>query len=1062
MKLLQLDLTAFGSLRDVSLPLASDGPCLHVIYGPNEAGKSTALRGLAGLFYGIPALARDAHSIDPQQLRVGAQLCDARGRSLYVVRRKGLKDTLRDAEFQPLPAAESSWITAGVQESTFNTLFGLSFESLQQGNEELLGAAGDLGQSLFSAAAGGGRLRSVLEDLEKTASELFKPRGRNQHLNAALLQLEELKKQSRDAMVKSSTLTEQQAGIELAESQSAELLAQILALRAERERLERARRVLPLITRQTALREELALLGEVVRLPPEAASERRKSEVDRREAQLRFEHAQAEVQRLLREREALAQAVQPGMGELRASDVEQLQDRLAGYRRSVRALPTRRAALAHARAEVERALAPLQLQAAGAEDIEKLRLPKRLEARVREQLRAGERVRTRLAELGKIVAEQRDQLERLRQKLWRLWSPDELTAAAPLLARCALPSVEQCEVAHSALAEHTQGLRLLEGKLDDGRARLEHNLHAREALALSGVPPSEAELSMRRAQREEAWSELRTLLIETPEDPRRVALLDRAVALTQLLDSLHERMRREADRVAQAASLQLEQTALERNLEVLQAKRSELQAQLAAHEARWQAPFLAAGVPVRTPREAGNVLAAQRALEQQCEQVERELARSERELKDATLEERSSRHAWRELAAELGLPEGTSAAELEALLEARAELVLRHDATQSLARECASLQREVEEFAAHTAQLAAAHLPALARLQPEAAAEKLIAAHRQTHTALTQLTQLDATLRSRRETGQEAEQELARAERRLASFMQAAGVTDPSQLEAAEERSARAHELDGALCQLDAELASASDGQDPEQIAAEARGTLDEVRARLLEVDERLDALDTERHRVTQQLGSLRGGLSRLYESHAASDAAVSAAAQLEEVRALCQRYVRARLATSVLKREIAQYRERHRAPLLRIATDLFAQLTLGAYRRLDVDIDERDQPVLVCVRQDDAHLSVAALSTGTRDQLYLALRLASIQHLSTERELMPLILDDVLVHFDDERARAALVALAEFCSVTQVLFFTHHERLCELARTALPQERVRIHRLPALRVLRPQVLHSV
>jgi uncharacterized protein YhaN len=292
--------------------------------------------------------------------------------------------------------------------------------------------------------------------------------------------------------------------------------------------------------------------------------------------------------------------------------------------------------------------------------------------------------------------------------------------------------------------------------------------------------------------------------------------------------------------------------------------------------------------------------------------------------------------------------------------------------------------------------------------------------------------------------------------------VQAAGVADPLELESAEQRSARAAELDAALLQLDSELLSACDGRDAEQITAELDASLDEVRARLVEIDERLDGLDEERHHVTQQLGSLRGGLSRLHETHAASDAAVDAASQLEEVRALCQRYVRMRLSASVLKREIEQYRERHRTPLLQVAAELFAQITLGMYIRLDVDSGERDEPVLVCVRHDQARLTVPALSTGTRDQLYLALRLASIQHLSTQRELMPLVLDDILVHFDDDRARAALIALADFSAVTQVLFFTHHERLCELARVALPPERVRIHRLPSVRVVRPLVLHSV
>ncbi|KYF53369.1 hypothetical protein BE08_32145 [Sorangium cellulosum] len=60
----------------------------------------------------------------------------------------------------------------------------------------------------------------------------------------------------------------------------------------------------------------------------------------------------------------------------------------------------------------------------------------------------------------------------------------------------------------------------------------------------------------------------------------------------------------------------------------------------------------------------------------------------------------------------------------------------------------------------------------------------------------------------------------------------------------------------------------------------------------------------------------------------------------------------------------------------------------------------------------------------------------------------MPLILDDLLIHFDDDRARAALAVLGELTATTQVLFFTHHARLCELAQEAVPAGVLREHRL--------------
>ena len=104
-------------------------------------------------------------------------------------------------------------------------------------------------------------------------------------------------------------------------------------------------------------------------------------------------------------------------------------------------------------------------------------------------------------------------------------------------------------------------------------------------------------------------------------------------------------------------------------------------------------------------------------------------------------------------------------------------------------------------------------------------------------------------------------------------------------------------------------------------------------------------------------------------------------------------------------------------------------------------------EEVLVEEFIDGKELTVSALSDGTRDQLYLALRLASLERYAEQSELLPFILDDILIHFDDERARAALAVLCELSATTQVLFFTHHARLIDLSRDLDPQ-RVRHHTL--------------
>ena len=62
--------------------------------------------------------------------------------------------------------------------------------------------------------------------------------------------------------------------------------------------------------------------------------------------------------------------------------------------------------------------------------------------------------------------------------------------------------------------------------------------------------------------------------------------------------------------------------------------------------------------------------------------------------------------------------------------------------------------------------------------------------------------------------------------------------------------------------------------------------------------------------------------------------------------------------------------------------------------------------------------------------------------------EPVPFVLDDILISFDDNRAHDTLRVLADLCSNTQVLFFTHHKHLLELARKAIPPDLLQLHDL--------------
>ena len=147
---------------------------------------------------------------------------------------------------------------------------------------------------------------------------------------------------------------------------------------------------------------------------------------------------------------------------------------------------------------------------------------------------------------------------------------------------------------------------------------------------------------------------------------------------------------------------------------------------------------------------------------------------------------------------------------------------------------------------------------------------------------------------------------------------------------------------------------------------------------------------------------------------------------------------LRARLATWLLKQAKARALDRAR-PLFEAASAHFKALTAGAYDSLVVNYEGR-VPELLAIDADGGEKTTKALSDGTRDQIWLSLRLAVVCEAARQTPL-PLLLDDVFVHFDDARTSAALSLLAGLSEQVQIILFTHHDHVLDLARAVLPPE---------------------
>ena len=124
-------------------------------------------------------------------------------------------------------------------------------------------------------------------------------------------------------------------------------------------------------------------------------------------------------------------------------------------------------------------------------------------------------------------------------------------------------------------------------------------------------------------------------------------------------------------------------------------------------------------------------------------------------------------------------------------------------------------------------------------------------------------------------------------------------------------------------------------------------------------------------------------------------------------------------------------------------------EMCVAHWLLLDIKIFLRKHPLNF---KNAGKVALAGMSDGTQDQLYLSLRLASLEKFAADGEPLPLLVDDALVNFDDARARAALRVLEALSASTQVIFFTHHQHMVHLATGAVDGQILHIQELPEAR----------
>lgn len=282
----------------------------------------------------------------------------------------------------------------------------------------------------------------------------------------------------------------------------------------------------------------------------------------------------------------------------------------------------------------------------------------------------------------------------------------------------------------------------------------------------------------------------------------------------------------------------------------------------------------------------------------------------------------------------------------------------------------------------------------------------------------------------------QANEAIQSASASLQPLLQRAGVEEQELLQLAIARSDRYRTLSETVARVQAELLENGDGYTLEQIQLEVES------ADLAQLAAQLDALNVDINAVaaeqTRLAVALADGIRKL-DAISGTDAAARAESQRQQALAqmadAAERYIKVVTAARLLRWSIDRYREEKQGPMLARAGAIFSQLTMGSFERLAVDFD-REPMVLEGVRADGARVGIGGLSDGTRDQLYLALRLAALELHLQQAVPLPFIADDLFINYDDARAKAGLQALAALSEQTQVIFLSHHDHLVGTAQS--------------------------
>jgi uncharacterized protein YhaN len=416
------------------------------------------------------------------------------------------------------------------------------------------------------------------------------------------------------------------------------------------------------------------------------------------------------------------------------------------------------------------------------------------------------------------------------------------------------------------------------------------------------------------------------------------------------------------------------------------------------------------------------------------------LAEANADLQAATAALDDWRQLWADCLTSLGRPATETPAATEAVLQCLTGLASSHAAASSLGQRVADMEHDIAAFGDSVTALAG-QLGVEPGPDSFATARRLIARHESAQKQRTLFESATSRQTKTKEALRLATERERTARRELDAIIAACGATDGEDAERrialSRERARQEDARDAAA----AGLATNGDGLSLAELHADAESvTADKASGERRETEIALAAARDASEAAARKVSELERALDAAATATDLSESIRSQEGAAATFGRLLDDYLVLSLAEQMLARSVAEVEAKAGSNGVSRIAAAFARVTNDDYT-IESEEGPEGKTILIAVerRWPNEKKALAQLSEGTRDQLYLALRIVAIEDHTRAAAALPFVADDILQTFDDARALAALHALLALSQHTQIIVLTHHPHLAALAATLPP-----------------------